>query len=382
MASGGGKRRAEQPAPPPRQDPKRAARKARPAQTQTPSPIEAPYTPVGSAKPAVARKPLANPRQLRLLWLVGVFGGAALIAVLKLIEVVPDWAPRSIAVIVGALLAIGLAIRSSGRWRLALTLSGALGLAGLVIPSDMVRAGCAVGAAASAASLGVLATHPASRYLMAIREVAVALAIAGAGSLAALGFASNLDHLRFSYVVLALALGGSVAMVYQLGAGLHGLGHRGYLMVAGALVLLTFALAYTAALRQWGSAEINTTVADTQAFIKSIIYASPSPVVALVGVPALAWGSFMRARRRQGWWVTAFGAAATAPMTLVALDRSLPWQQSLVSIGYSVLIGLALGYLLVRVEQFLDTGATSKRARRAEEHQAHRPEPGRMSPLH
>ena len=31
---------------------------------------------------------------------------------------------------------------------------------------------------------------------------------------------------------------------------------------------------------------------------------------------------------------------------------------------------------------FLDTGATSKRSRRAEERLAHRPEPSRMSPLH
>jgi hypothetical protein len=346
VATGGGKRRAEQSAPP---------------------------------EPDKPKLPL---QQLHLLWLVGVFGGAALIAILKLLDGTPDWAARAIAVIVGCLLASGLAIRIGGRWRVAVAVSGLLGLAGLFIPSDVIRAGCAVGAATSAACLGVIATHPASRYLLAAKEVLLALAIAGTGSLTALGFTSNLNMLSFFYVVLALSLGGSVAMVYQLGAGLHGLGNRGYLMVAGALLLLAFALVYTAALRHWGSAEINSTFADLQQFVKDTFYAAPNPVVAFVGVPALAWGAFMRARRRQGWWVTAFGAAATAPVTMIAMDHSLSVGQSLVSLAYSVLIGLAIGYLLVRVEQFLDTGATSKRARRAEEHQAHRPEPARMSPLH
>lgn len=319
---------------------------------------------------------------MQLLWVIVAFGGASLIAVLKLIGSVPDWAPRGIAVILGCLLATGLAIRSGGRWRMALVLSGLLGLAGLLIPSDVIRAGCAVGAASSAACLGVLATHPASRYVLAAKEVLIALAIAGVGSLAALGFTTNLNMLSFFYVVLALSLGGSVAMVYQLGAGLHGLGNRGYLMVAGALLLLTFALAYTAALRHWGSTEINSTFSNVQAFVKNTFYAAPNPVVAFVGVPALAWGAFMRARRRQGWWVSAFGAAATAPVTMIAGDRSLTIAQSLVTLGYSVLVGLLIGYLLVRIEQYLDTGATSKRSRRAEEHQAHRPEPARMSPLH
>ena len=33
----------------------------------------------------------------------------------------------------------------------------------------------------------------------------------------------------------------------------------------------------------------------------------PAADQALVGVPALVWGCHMRARRRQGWWVCAFG---------------------------------------------------------------------------
>ncbi len=377
MASGG-KRKAERIKSSPRRD--RRVVRSESVQPSRPHPEPALDEETKSVPAPASKQP--SRQQLQMLWSVSVFGGAGLIGVLKYFSLLPEWVPRSIAVIVGCLLAVGLAIRSNGRWRLALLLSALLGLAGLLIPMDAIRAGCAVGAATSGACLGVLVTKPAPRYLIAAREVAMALAVALAGSLCALGFTTNLDHVRFGYVVLALSLGGSVAMVYRLGAGLHGLGSRGYLMVAGALALLTLALAYTAALRQWGSLEINNSVNDVHTFIKETFYATPNLIASFVGIPALAWGPFMRARRRQGWWVTAFGTAATAPMTMIAVNRSLPLLESLVSMTYSVVLGLLIGYLLVRVEQFLDTGATSKRARRAEEDQAHRPEPSRMSPLH
>ena len=49
--------------------------------------------------------------------------------------------------------------------------------------------------------------------------------------------------------------------------------------------------------------------------------AFPRPIVTVLGIPALAWGCHMRARRRQGWWVSVFGVAATAP---VATTRRRP----------------------------------------------------------
>ncbi len=355
MASGGGKRKAEPPPRPPRE---KATRSATKAQT------------------------MRSLKTRHLAWIIGVYGSAISIGILELLTATPDWLPRAIAVVLTCLLALGLTVRSGGHVPVVLILSGTLGLAALVVPSDLLRGGCAVGAAAVAACLGVLATKPATTYLQAIREVMVALSLALAGSMAALGFASNVNQTRLSYVVLVVALAGSIAFIYRLGAGLHGLGQRGYLMVAGALLLLAIALAYTAALRQWGSIDLNSAVVEAQGFIRRKAFGVPIPVVFFVGVPALAWGAFMRARRRQGWWVSAFGAAATGPMTMIALDRSTSLPQASVGMGYSILLGLMIGFLLVRVEQFLDTGATSKRSRRAEERLAHRPEPSRMSPLH
>ena len=48
--------------------------------------------------------------------------------------------------------------------------------------------------------------------------------------------------------------------------------------------------------------------------------------------------------------------------------------------AYSLVAGLLLGYLVIRADSFL-SGARGRRARRAEEASAHRPEPGRSHPL-
>ena len=65
----------------------------------------------------------------------------------------------------------------------------------------------------------------------------------------------DLDTERFAYTVLALAMVATVALVYRLGGGLHGLGRRGLILAAGALVLLLVVLVYTAALTRYGSPE-------------------------------------------------------------------------------------------------------------------------------
>ena len=59
-----------------------------------------------------------------------------------------------------------------------------------------------------------------------------------------------------------------------------------------------------------GSSEQNYQVRDI---------AEVTTAVAL-GVPALVWGTHMRARRRQGWWVCAFGVGATAPIAQLLVD--------------------------------------------------------------
>ena len=47
---------------------------------------------------------------------------------------------------------------------------------------------------------------------------------------------------------------------------------------------------------------------------------------------------------------------------------------------YSLVLGLLVGYAVIRADLFL-AGARGRRARRLEELAAHRPEPGRLQPL-
>ena len=100
----------------------------------------------------------------------------------------------------------------------------------------------------------------------------------------------------------------------------------------------------------------------------------------LLGVPALVWGCHMRARRRQGWWVCAFGVAATVPLAQALVDPEGSFLEAALRGLYSVVLGLGLGYLVVRADLAL-TGPRGRRGRRAEEATAHRPEPSRFAEL-
>jgi peptidoglycan/LPS O-acetylase OafA/YrhL len=121
---------------------------------------------------------------------------------------------------------------------------------------------------------------------------------------------------------------------------------------------------------------IESTVDDLRATIGAV----PRPIEVLLGFPALAWGVYTRARRRQGWWVSAFGAAglAVVSVSLLGNERSTP--EIGLSLLYSAVLGLLVGYLVIRADKFL-TGTRGRRARALEEAAAHRPEPGRMRPL-
>ena len=100
----------------------------------------------------------------------------------------------------------------------------------------------------------------------------------------------------------------------------------------------------------------------------------------MLGIPALVWGCHMRARRRQGWWVCAFGVAATAPVASSALNATVTRTESSLAVLYALVVGLVVGFVLIRVDLAL-TGPAGRRGRRAEEATAVRPEPKRTSPL-
>ncbi len=95
---------------------------------------------------------------------------------------------------------------------------------------------------------------------------------------------------------------------------------------------------------------------------------APRPVQALLGVPALVWGTHMRARRRQGWWVCAFGVTAAAQVTHTFLDPSLTVLNAGLTTLYSVVVGVLVGIVVIRVDLLLSGEQPAPGARPARAH--------------
>jgi hypothetical protein len=258
----------------------------------------------------------------------------------------------------------------------------AVALAGVAVISGVpvLLAGAAVTTAVLGAVLGVLATVPAVRFPDAVRECVVAALLAGGAAFAANGYDAQVSLERAGYLTLGLAIAGCLALVYRLGGGLHGLGRRGTIMVASGVGLLAVSLAYTEALARWGPPGLVASIAQMSTDLRAMVGAVPRPTEFLLGFPVLAWSVSTRARRRQGWWAAVFGAAGLAVIATSLLNPALSLVEAGLSLLYSLVLGLGVGYLLIRADRFL-SGARGRRARRAEEASAHRPEPGRTDAL-
>ncbi|MGN6251455.1 MAG: hypothetical protein ACTHNS_06540 [Marmoricola sp.] len=309
--------------------------------------------------------------------------GAVLVA--DRVHPLPAHVAPAAAAALGLVLVVGLVIRTGGRPAVPVLLGTAYAVVAVATARPVLLGGAAVGVGMAAAVLSVMGTVPAVTFRRAIGEVVGSCLLATFGGLAVASLARpvGLDVDRFGYLVLALSLLGCLALVYRLGAGFHGLGRRGYVVAAGATVLLAVALAYSEALGRWGSPALISGIDDLRMLLRDHAGAVPHPIETLLGVPALCWGSFMRARRRQGWWVCAFGAAVTAPATtrfLMVDGPRLGVHTVVLGAAYSLVLGLVIGFVLVRADQLL-TGSRGRRARRDEEAAAHRPEPGRFRPL-
>ena len=305
-------------------------------------------------------------------------GIAALVT--SAVELGPPWLEGAGAVAVATALAWLLAARTSGRPLLAALLALALGVAAVVVGGRVLPTGAAVMTCALGGVYAVMATVPAVTFLRAVREVLIATLVAAVTAVAAVGFQPTVSATRFDLVTLVLALVLAFAIVHRLGAGLHGLGRRGLIIVVIGAALLLATLLYAELLRRYGAQDVVSTVLDFVDRTREQIGAFPRPLVVLLGIPALTWGTHVRARRRQGWWVTAFGVAATVPMAAGLTAPGVGFTEAGLRALYSLVLGLPLGYLLIRLDLTL-TGTRGHRARRAEEAGPHRPEPARFAEL-
>jgi hypothetical protein len=291
----------------------------------------------------------------------------------------PDWLPRVGAVVVVTVFAWLLAARTAGRALIAATIAFALGVLAVVVGGPILPTGAAVMTAAIGGVYAVLATVPAVTYWKAVREVGVATVLSGIAALAAAGFGPTVSATRFDIVSLVVGLVLCVALVYRLGAGFHGLGRRGLIAVTVGTVVLLATLTYAEMLQRYGSGVI-VSVLDLVEATRAQIGAFPRPLVVLLGIPALVWGVHLRARRREGWWVCAFGVAATVPFAAGLVAPDYNFIQAALRAIYSLALGLPLAYLVIRADLAL-AGSRGERARRAEEASAHRPEPTRFGEL-
>lgn len=313
------------------------------------------------------------------LWgLVVLAGLAALIA--ELVPIGPEWLGGAGSVTIAAGYAWALAARTGGRPMIFGGLTLGIGVLVLVLDEDLLRTGAAVMTCVISAVFAVMATVPAVRYLHAVRECVIAVVIAAIGALATVGFEPVITVTRFEYVTFGLALAGGFLVVYRLGAGLHGLGRRGVVIVAVGGALVAVSVLYAELLRRYGTPELVEALLDTVRWSRDNLGAFPRPIETILGVPALAYGCHMRARRRQGWWVCAFGVAGTAAVANALANPAITFQESGLSVLYGLLIGLILGYVVTRLDLAL-TGSRGRGRRVAEQAAALRPEPRRTEAL-
>ena len=324
-----------------------------------------------------------HPVQSRLLvalWLLVVAGGlAALVA--ALLPAGPAWLDGAGAVTVATAYVWGLAARTGGRPVIFGALTLVIGVLVLLLDQDYLRTGAAVMTCVVSAVLAVMATTPAVRFVRAARECLVAVLIAAVGAMATIGFDPVVSVARFEYATLGLAIVGAFAVVYRLGAGLHGLGRRGLAVVAIGGGLLALTLLYAELLRRYGSPELVDNLLAGVRWSRDHLGAFPRPIETVLGVPALAWGCHMRARRRQGWWLCAFGVAATAPVANALVNPAISLLECGLSVAYGLVVGLLIGYAVIRADLAL-TGSRGEGGRRLEEAAAVRPEPPRTAALY
>lgn len=350
----------------------------------TPTPGTSPGPGLGSA--AAARVPSpgeiadfhASRWPLLGFFLLVAAGAAGLLA--TALGVAPPRVGQGAAAAVATAYTWALAARTGGRPYVFGTLAAVLSAVVLMVDTSVLRSGAAALTCSLAAVLAVMATSPARRIRRAVGEAVFAMLVAALGAVATVGWDPDLDLVRFEYVTLAMSLFGTFVLVYLLGAGWHGLGRRGLVAVLAGAALLALALAYGEALRRYGTPALVDSGLQAVDWLRANAGGAPRPVPTLLGIPALIWGTHLRARRRQGWWVCAFGVTATVrtAQSLVHPDSSLVTE--VVSLGYSLALGVLLGWVLVRLDLRL-RGPRGARARREEERSARRPEPRRWRAL-
>jgi hypothetical protein len=273
-----------------------------------------------------------------------------------------------------------LAARTGGRPVVFGGLALLLGVAVLLTDESYLRTGAAVMTCVVSAVLAVMVTVPGENLAKVARECCLAVLVAAVGALAVVGFDPVLSLVRFEYVTLGLSLVGVLVLVHRLGAGWHGLGRRGLVGVLVGGAILAVLLLYAELLRRYGPPDLVTSLLDGVRWSRDNLGAFPRPILTVLGVPALAWGVHMRARRRQGWWLCAFGAAGTTAVANSLVNPAISLLECGLSVLYGLVVGLLLGYAVIRADIAV-TGRSGGGRRAGGPTTPVRPEPPRSAAL-
>lgn len=307
-----------------------------------------------------------------LLWLVGTLGAATAVVAVD----VPRWIARPSAAVLMTVFVIGLVHRAGGHMRLWCPPVVVLAVAALVTERQALLASSVVLTGVLAAVWSVMVTRPARSLLAVLREYAIALLAAISGALAVAAWNVDVNYQRFGLVVLAASLSIAIALVWSLGAGLHGLGRQNFLVLIGVAALLLLVLAYSSFVRAHGSQALIDAITDLVIWARETFRGVPRPVEVLLGFPALIVGVSMRSRRREGWWVLVFAVVGTSVLTTSLVSPGAFPTYIALSTVYSIVLGGIVG-LIVRSQVIVER--SSRAARHFEEE--HRVEPGRFAPL-
>ncbi|MBA2772834.1 MAG: hypothetical protein H0U36_02135 [Nocardioidaceae bacterium] len=271
-----------------------------------------------------------------------------------------------------------LARRAGGRF-VVIGLFAAVVLALVVaFPEEWALAGAAVTAACVYGVLGMLLTRPAGG-LRVLVELVVCVLVGVAGALVVSGYDVGLRPFRFRMLVLAMVFVAAFVLAWRLGHGVGSLGRRGLVLIIGGGLLVVASVAYTQAIREWGSPELVQGLVDAKTWVSTNLGAVPRPIEALVAFPALVWGVVVRSRRRQGWWMCALGSLGAAGVATSLVQPRISLAEGLTATGYDAFVGAVVGLLVVSIDRLL-TRTGGRRAQTSTAALA-RPEPPRFAPL-
>lgn len=322
---------------------------------------------------------ITSPLLVRVIYAItlGTWIVAALVAATAVVDVpAPTWVERPAAAVLLVIFALGLIHRGGGRLRIWLPLVIVLAIAALVFETGVLIAAAAALTAVLASVLAVMNTRPASTVRAAINEYLLALVTALVGTVGVAAWNAPVNYQRFNLVVIGAALTLVIIMVWNLGAGLHGMGRQGLLIPVGVALVLIIVLAYSSFVRTHGSETVIDAISQAVIFLRQHFGGVPRPVEVFIGFPALIMGVSIRSKRREGWWVLVFAVIGTAVLTTsLVTPGALPSYIGLSTL-YSIILGLAVG-LVARHFVLRDRSSRSSRAVES----VARVEPPRYAPL-